>query len=287
MGRARWGSDPEFFGPRHAHREARIMGALGPPAQPGELHLECAAGVGSLSTLLAGSGRTVVAADRSLRSLLVAASRRAARGSGARVLPVVADITALPFREGTFATATTAETLEHIPDDGRAVRELARVLAPGGLLVGTVPAGPSQWSDWDDWAGHLRRYTSHRMAALLREAGLEPDVTRWGWPLVRMYDGLFLKRVNRRRLRVEGPVQADPALRAVGRLGRHGWLVRLVTAAFALDRPFDGSPWGVGLLFSARKPRRGAGPTARGRGARAVPHPGPRPNRTAPSPGHR
>ena len=258
MGRARWGADPEFFGPRHAHREARIIRELGPPPAGGGLHLECAAGVGSLSMALARQGRRVVAADRSLRSLAVLRTRsKDLAGTGA-VHPVAVDITALPFRAETFSTATTAETLEHVPDHGTAVRELARVLRGGGLLAGTVPAGPSQWSDWDDWAGHLRRYTREEMKGLLREAGFEPRVVRWGWPTVRLYDDLFLKRVNRRRLRTAGPVEADPALRTVGGLGRRRWLVRLVTAIFSLDRLFDQAPWGVGLLFSARKRERDA-----------------------------
>ena len=146
-----------------------------------------------------------------------------------------------------------AETLEHVPDDRRATAELARVLQPGGWLVGTVPAGPSQWSEWDDWAGHLRRYAPSDMEAILRRAGFEPKATVWGWPLLRLYDDFFLKRVNRRRLTHEGDVHDDPALRAVSGLGQKRRLVALVRSLFALDRLFDGAPWGVGLLFAARK----------------------------------
>lgn len=254
MAKAEWGADPEFFGPRHAHREGRILGAvakLGPSAGP---HLECAAGVGSLSLSLARRGRTVVAADLSLRSLAHVASAARAAEATDRVLPVVADITSLPFPDGAFASATSAETLEHLSDDRAAVAELGRVLAPGASLVGTVPAGPSQWSDWDLWADHQRRYTARGMAEVLAAAGLEPRVRVWGWPLLRLYDDLFLKRVNRRRLQASGPVADDPALRRVSGLGRRRWLVKLVRAAFALDRPFDHAPWGVGLLFVARKP---------------------------------
>ena len=75
MGKAEWGADPEFFGPRHAHREARLEGAIRKSVPPCGLHLECAAGVGSLSIPLARTGATVVAADMSLRSLAVVAHR--------------------------------------------------------------------------------------------------------------------------------------------------------------------------------------------------------------------
>lgn len=253
MGKVEWGAEPEFFGPRHAHRERRVVRELARRVPAPGLHLECAAGVGSLSLTLARRGFRVVAADRSLRSL--AHLRRAVAGvpSSFPVLPVVADITRLPFGDAAFASATSAETLEHVGDDRLAVRELGRVVATGGWLVGTVPAGPGQWSDWDDWAGHLRRYTTAALGERLREAGEEAHVRRWGWPLLRLYDDLFLKPVNRRRLRSPHGVDSDPTLRRVSGLGRRRWLVRAVRCLFELDRPFDGAPWGVELLFAVRR----------------------------------
>jgi len=253
MSKAVWGADPEFFGPRHAHREGRITRRLRRAAPVAGLHLECAAGVGSLALTLAREGRTVVAADLSLRSLEVLGSRSEDSGFGSSVLPVVADITHLPFPDRIFPSATSAETLEHIPEHTEAVGEIARVLSPGGWLVGTVPAGPSQWSEWDDWAGHLRRYSATGMKEILVEAGLEPEVTVWGWPTLRIYDDLFLKRINRRRLRLDGSVGDDRALSRVSDLGRRRWLVSAVRAVFGLDQIFDGLPWGVGLLFVGRK----------------------------------
>lgn len=253
MAEAVWGADPEFFGPRHAHREGRILDEISKVSPTPGLHLECAAGVGSLSTSLASRGYTVVAADMSIRSL--AWLRRTTRGHelSSRVLPVVADIHRLPFPDESFSSASSAETLEHIPDHEAAVTEIARCLRPGASLVGTVPAGPSQWSDWDDWAGHCRRYTVDEMERLLRGAGLEPRVRQWGWPLLRMYDDVFLKRINRRRLRHDGDVDDDATLRTVQGLGRRRWLVRVVRWVFSLDRLADGTPWGVGILYRGTK----------------------------------
>jgi SAM-dependent methyltransferase len=260
MGRVEWGVDPEFFGPRHAHRESRITRRLRRAVPTPGLHLECAAGVGSLSLTLAREGRRVVAIDMSLRSLAHLAHRARTSGLAKDILPVVGDMNNLPFSDDTFSTATSAETLEHLSDDQRAADELARVLQLHGLLVGTVPAEPSQWSFWDDWAGHRRRYKTRDLLSLLRRAGFEAQATTWGWPLVRLYDELFLKRVNRRRLTHEGTIDDDPALRTVSGLGRRRWLVAFVRSLFSLDRVFDGAPWGVGLLFAARKTRSGHSP---------------------------
>ena len=57
---------------------------------------------------------------------------------GAHFTP--ADMNApLPFGDGTFDTVISCETIEHVPDPYRAVRELARVLRPGGRLFLTTP----------------------------------------------------------------------------------------------------------------------------------------------------
>jgi ubiquinone/menaquinone biosynthesis C-methylase UbiE len=50
-----------------------------------------------------------------------------------------ADATQMPYRDCTFDAAICSETAEHLPDDLRVLREIARVLKPHGLLFFTVP----------------------------------------------------------------------------------------------------------------------------------------------------
>src|SRR5579862_6943335 len=50
-----------------------------------------------------------------------------------------ADATQMPYRDSSFDAAICSETAEHVPDDQGVVREIARVLKPGGLLFFTVP----------------------------------------------------------------------------------------------------------------------------------------------------
>ncbi len=51
---------------------------------------------------------------------------------------IVGDIHKMPFKDGEFTTMVCAEVLEHLYDPRKAVQEMQRVLAPGGLLVLTT-----------------------------------------------------------------------------------------------------------------------------------------------------
>jgi ubiquinone/menaquinone biosynthesis C-methylase UbiE len=58
---------------------------------------------------------------------------------------VEGDVEALPFADGSFGTILCTEVIEHIPDPAAALREFRRVLQPGGVLVGSVPARSMIW----------------------------------------------------------------------------------------------------------------------------------------------
>lgn len=54
-------------------------------------------------------------------------------------LDIVSDITDIPVADGSFDAVMCVEVFEHVPDPVAALRELSRVLKPGGTLVLTVP----------------------------------------------------------------------------------------------------------------------------------------------------
>ncbi len=95
--------------------------------RPGEVALDLAAGTAVSTVELGKSGARVIAADFSL-GMLKAGARR-------DVPKVAADALALPFADESFDAATISFGLRNVNDVGLALRELRRVLRPGGRLV--------------------------------------------------------------------------------------------------------------------------------------------------------
>ena len=92
---------------------------------------------------------------------------------------VQGDALHLPFPDGSFDRVICSEVLEHIPNDVAVMRELARVLRPGGTMAITVPRfGPEliNWALSDEYhnvpGGHIRIYRRSVLNERLASTGL-------------------------------------------------------------------------------------------------------------------
>jgi 2-polyprenyl-3-methyl-5-hydroxy-6-metoxy-1,4-benzoquinol methylase len=152
---------------------------------PGCAVLDAGCGTGRhLRALAKLPGLTIVGIDRNekdtekaLQSLLQMPD---ALSRDYRVL--TADISALPFDDGTFECVICSEVLEHIADHEKALGEVVRVLKPRGRLVVSVPRYFSERICWlissdyyNEKGGHVRIYTKKEMRAMLDRQG----VTCW------------------------------------------------------------------------------------------------------------
>ena len=79
----------------------------------------------------------------------------------------------LPFPDDSFDLLTALDVLEHIEDDRWALREVARVLRPGGIFLATVPAYRWMWGAQDEISHHFRRYSAGELKRKIPEAGLD------------------------------------------------------------------------------------------------------------------
>jgi SAM-dependent methyltransferase len=86
----------------------------------------------------------------------------------------VASAYGLPVPAGSIDVITLFDTIEHVADDVRALRECRRALSPGGLLFISTPAYQFLYANNDRVACHERRYTSRQLRRKLFAAGLGP-----------------------------------------------------------------------------------------------------------------
>jgi SAM-dependent methyltransferase len=160
-------------------------GRLG--VRPGDRLLDLGCGFGRHAFEAARRGATVVALDagpeevaqvRATLGAMVDAGELAAEHPASAVQ---GDALSLPFADGAFDRVIASEVLEHIPDDTAAMRELARVLRPGGTMAVTVPRCVPEAVNWalsdeyhDTPGGHVRIYRRSTLERRLEAAGLDP-----------------------------------------------------------------------------------------------------------------
>jgi SAM-dependent methyltransferase len=171
------------------------VGYLDP--QTGDRILDCGCGMGfTLRVLAQLSDCRLFGVERNPHT--VQRARRELADFGVRVAR--ADATHLPFADETFDKVLMTEVLEHIPEEQAALREIRRVLRPGGRYVLSVPnANYPFW--WDPpnkllelvfdthfpsdiwwlagiWADHQRLYTTDSIQDALDRAQFEVEAVR-------------------------------------------------------------------------------------------------------------
>ncbi len=147
-------SDAQLIAPERFNTWPLVSSLL----QPGQRRLEVAPG---LHPRLPLAGTQFV--DISAPALIKL------QACGANTL--LGSISALPFTDASFDLICAFDVIEHVDDDRRAMAELARVAAPGAILLLSIPLHPQWWTAFDDFVGHRRRYEPADILSLLSRCG--------------------------------------------------------------------------------------------------------------------
>ena len=85
----------------------------------------------------------------------------------------------LPYDDGTFDLVTALDVVEHMDNDLAGLREMRRVLRPGGRVLLFVPTFMFLWGLQDDVSNHRRRYRLPELRRVLEQAGFEIERTTY------------------------------------------------------------------------------------------------------------
>lgn len=146
-GYAEWASTYDEPNPMVEAEEALVHSLLAPMLRPGQTVLDAACGTGRHLAWLEGVGCRTVGVD-----LMGPMLRRACTAApGARLIQ--GDLRALALDSGSVDLAICALALCHVPDLVSALRELARVLRPGGTLIVSDPHGRAAYAGGQGFFG--------------------------------------------------------------------------------------------------------------------------------------
>jgi glycosyltransferase involved in cell wall biosynthesis len=137
--------------------------------------LEVGSGIGNMTRYFVPHGR-VTATDISpfcLREL----KRAYSENENVRVQPLDISRNSYPEFE-IYDTIVCLNVLEHIEDDVEALRNMRKLLKPGGRLLLYVPCNPRLYCEIDRGVGHYRRYVLEELLAKMKKAGYRVQLHR-------------------------------------------------------------------------------------------------------------
>jgi SAM-dependent methyltransferase len=144
----------------------------------------------------------------------------------------------LPFDDRSFDLVTALDVLEHLDDDVAGLREMGRILSPGGRILLFVPAFMFLWGPQDDVSHHRRRYTLPGLRQVVRKSGLV--IERATYANITLFAPILLGRVFMRvaglRPASENNINVGPLNGLLGRiLGSEGAVLNKTNLPFGVS----------------------------------------------------
>jgi ubiquinone/menaquinone biosynthesis C-methylase UbiE len=194
------------------YRNTRALAAdlLGPWLRRAGRLLDAGCGPGGNGAWLAQHG-DVVGVDVAADALQFVRDRRPS------TMPVQASIEALPFRDESYDAVVGLTVLYTVPDDARALRELARVTRRGGALLFIEPAFAVLGRAHDATVHGRRRYRRTGLAELATAAGLTVQRSTYAYAFLAP-PAATLAALDRLRRRRDAPGSSDVDKRALERV---------------------------------------------------------------------
>ena len=144
----------------------------------------------------------------------------------------------LPYEDGTFDLVTAFDVVEHMDDDLAGLREMRRVLRPGGRVLLFVPAFMFLWGLQDDVSNHRRRYRLPELRRVLEDAGFEIERTTYA-NITFFLPILLVRKVMRLtgiKTESENTITVSALNGVLGRVfGAESWILKRMNLPFGVS----------------------------------------------------
>ncbi len=144
----------------------------------------------------------------------------------------------LPYDDATFDLVTALDVVEHMDNDLAGLKEMRRVLRPGGRVLLFVPTFMFLWGLQDDVSHHRRRYRLSQLRRVLEEAGFEIERTTYAnitffFPILLIRQ---LMRVTGIKAESENNINVSAFNGVLGKLfGAESWILRYLNLPFGVS----------------------------------------------------
>ena len=162
------------------------------------------------------------------------------------------DVVQCPLPDASVDAVVMLNVLEHIENDAEAVRQVKRILKPGGILVLEVPAGPSLYDVYDRYLMHCRRYSLTGLRNLLDSEGFR--IIRQSHLGCFLYPLFSLVKRRNQRYHKENSAQHEKIVQQEIQQTGDNLLLRLIMGLELRMGRYASYPFGIRCLMTCLKP---------------------------------
>lgn len=161
------------------------------------------------------------------------------------------DLTHCPLPDNTIDAVVILNVLEHIENDNAALKQIHRILKPGGIMVLEVPAGPHLFDVYDKILMHFRRYKLSDLAKTLGRHHFK--ILKKSHLGFFIYPGFqFVKKRNKKHLKNPIHEQTELVKNDISKTANNSLLHLLMKTELAIGK-FISYPLGIRCLVTCVK----------------------------------
>lgn len=161
------------------------------------------------------------------------------------------DFLQCPLPDSCIDAVVMLNVLEHIEDDSATVKQIYRILKPGGICIIEVPSGPHLYDIYDELLKHYRRYSMSNLCKLFTDNGL--SVVKKSHLGFFIYPAFTYVKKRNKRYTNSSEAQKNAIVRQSIEQTKQSWIMRIIMRIELLFGRYISFPFGARCLLLCRK----------------------------------